>query len=305
MNEQTQIMKPWQRRARMKQIFEAAEANLASRAWPAKKGHKLLEEIAGYGAEKRQAEGLEAQIMICVGCQIRPKRVRKFLTRLRSLRAKAGEAALFEAFEAKLIESVGGDALVTHSYGATTFKSLDHDAVWAHVGALIEKISGAEDRIFLNSGTLLGVVRDKRLIDHDDDIDLAYLLEASSAEAAAEEWKALNARLIGEGLAKPDYGIETGMMQLDGGGVVRVDLFPVWVDLDDRVYVFPHTFGELARADVFPTRACALTGLPLPNKPEAMLALNYGEGWRAPDPYYAFPWHEAKKRFAAYLGGFR
>ncbi|RFP86425.1 hypothetical protein DZK27_14365 [Rhodobacteraceae bacterium 63075] len=295
-------MKPWQIRARVGQIHALAEENLAAQSLSSREGHALLEELVSFGAEKKKPRTLEAMIMVCAGCRIRPKRTRKFLTRLRTMRKRAGEMAAFEAFEAKLAAQLGGDAIVTHSFGAQTFRSMDHAAVWAHVQELIAQITGGEDRVFLNSGTLLGVVRDGRLIDHDDDIDLAYRLEARSAAEAASEWRALNARLVAEGLAEADYQIDTGMMKLDGGGVVRVDLFPVWLDAADRVYVFPHTFGELEESQVFPTHSCTVTGLPVPAEPEAMLAINYGKDWREPDPYYAFPWFEAKKRFADYLG---
>lgn len=295
-------MKPWQMRARVGQVHALAEENLAEQRLSAKEGHALLEELVSFGAEKRKPRTLEAMIMICAGCRIRPKRTRKFLTRLRTMRKRAGELAAFEAFEAKLAEKLGGDAIVTHSFGAQTFRSMDHAEVWAQVSELIAQITSGEDRVFLNSGTLLGVVRDGRLIDHDDDIDLAYRLEAQTPAEAAREWRALNQRLVSEGLAEADYNIDTGMMKLDGKGVVRVDLFPVWIDAAGRVFIFPHTFGELDAGQVFPTRNCAVTGLPVPAEPEAMLAINYGQGWREPDPYYAFPWFEAKKRFADYLG---
>lgn len=294
-------MKPWQMRARVRQIHALAEENLSAQSISAKEGHALLEELVSFGAEKKKPSTIEAMIMVCAGCRIRPKRTRKFLTRLRTMRKRAGELAEFEAFEARLAEHLGGDAIVTHSFGAQTFRSMDHGQVWAHVKGLIGQISAGEDRVFLNSGTLLGVVRDGRLIDHDDDIDLAYRLDAQTPAEAAREWRALNQRLMSEGLAETSYQIDTGMMKLDGGGVVRVDLFPVWLDAAGRVFVFPHTFGELEVGQVFPTRSCAVTGLPVPAEPEAMLAVNYGAGWREPDPYYAFPWFEAKKKFADYL----
>jgi len=44
-----------------------------------------------------------------------------------------------------------------------------------------------------------------------------------------------------------------------------------------------------------------VTQLPIPAKPEKMLAVNYGSGWREPNPYFVFPWSEAKQRFSPFL----
>ncbi len=46
---------------------------------------------------------------------------------------------------------------------------------------------------------------------------------------------------------------------------------------------------------------CELTGHTLPANPEKMLEVNYGEGWRHPDPLFKFPWASANKAFAPFL----
>ena len=84
-------------------------------------------------------------------------------------------------------------------------------------------------------------------------------------------------------------------------GDFEMDLFPAWVEAD-RVYIFPHTFGELSETDVFPTKTCTTTGLPIPKSSEKVLAINYGEKWSTPDPYFKFDWRMANKKFSSFLG---
>ena len=88
-------------------------------------------------------------------------------------------------------------------------------------------------------------------------------------------------------------------MATQASGGYNVDLFPAWV-AKGKVHVYPHTCGDLTEDQVFPLQPCETTGLPIPKEPEAMLAVNYGEGWKHPDPGFAFNWSLANRRFAAF-----
>ncbi len=80
---------------------------------------------------------------------------------------------------------------------------------------------------------------------------------------------------------------------------MNIDVFPAWLE-GDKLYVYPHTSGELGKTDLLPLAACKTTGLPIPRDAEAMLEVNYGKGWRTPDPGFRFDWTVANKKFAAF-----
>lgn len=243
---------------------------------------------------------LEATIATLVAGRVRPTRAFNLLRRLRDLRAAAGETEDFDQFEALVQASLAPLRLTHHGYGAQVFRTLDHESVWERVSAHLAALSAEGYRVFLNSGTLLGVVRDGQLIDHDDDIDLALVLRARSAAGAAREWQKLREKLTDLDLLSDQDTHAPGVYSLKPAGQTRIDLFPAWAE-GGRFFVYPHTHGALATADVLPLRVCERTGHPLPAKPDAMLSVNFGANWQVPDPFFKFPWAEANAQFAPFL----
>lgn len=243
---------------------------------------------------------LEAMIMLAVIGRVRPSRVYGFLNKLRDRRRKHGDIDLFDRFEAMIRAYLAPENLTNHSYTRPVFADLDHGRLWAHVSDLIGALGAQGYTAFLNSGTLLGVVRDQRLIAHDDDIDLAVLLQAQSEKDAAAEWRALKDQLIAKGLFDHDTHRDPAIYKLKPLDGTQIDLFPAWVQ-GDQVFVYPHTHGELSAVDVLPLQPCAVTGHAVPANPAKMLSLNYGPEWEVPDPLFKFPWAAANARFAPFL----
>lgn len=275
--------------------------------------HALLIDGAGFSAfryfaelkplasPRMRGEWLEARIATCVAGRIRPAVVVRSLNLLRGFRQSRTEEDRFEAFEALLKTGLGGQRLTNHAYRAQTFGDRDHRPIWERIAGHIGFLTDQGYQVFLNSGTLLGLVRDGRLIDHDDDIDLALILKAGSHEEAAQEWNGLCTALRDSGhldAEQPDRGI----LKLAGVEDVKIDLFPAWIE-DGRVFIYPHSHGDLARGDVLPLTPCPVSGQPLPAESEKMLANNYGPGWRVSDPYFKFPWPSARRKFSAFLEG--
>lgn len=250
---------------------------------------------------RMRGEWLEAKIATCVAGRIRPAVMVRTISDLRGFRKSRGEDDRFEAFEALLKAGLGGLRLTNHAYRAQTFGDRDHRPIWERIAGHIGFLTDQGYQVFLNSGTLLGLVRDGRLIDHDDDIDLALILKAGSHQEAAQEWNGLCAALRDTGhldAEQPDRGI----LKLAGVEDVKIDLFPAWIE-DDRVFIYPHSHGDLARGDVLPLTPCPVSGQPLPAASEKMLANNYGPGWQVSDPYFKFPWPSARRKFSAFLEG--
>lgn len=245
-------------------------------------------------------EWLEAAVMLAVIGRIRPARVFGWMKKLREKREKLGQMEAFDTFDARLRTYLYPETLTNHGYDRQTFADLDHDSVWSHVESHLSALRDQGYEVFLNSGTLLGVVRDEKLIEHDDDIDLAVILKAGTEEDAAQEWRDLKGRLQELDLFDEDNHNQPAIYKLTPAGPTQIDLFPAWLQ-GDKVFVYPHTHGELAREDVLPLRKCSVTGNALPAAPEKMLTLNYGAEWGKPDPLFKFPWAAANDRFAPFL----
>ena len=260
--------------------------------------------------EKFEAEGsvlaLEAKAMLMLQRRKRPFEVRKCMAKLFELRSQRGELEAFREFEtfmkSHVPEAVTDAVLASH--GNQLFSDRAHVGVWVHVSRLIPQLEALGGKVFLNSGALLGVVREGKLLDHDDDIDLGFLLQANSLDEAVSSWRDLRLELFQLGLAlvEDQPSGYAGAIILKSPKGFTVDLFPSWI-VDGKVYVYPHTFGELDVADVLPLKTCNVTSLPVPARPEKMLALNYGASWREPNPYFVFPWRRARRRFAQFLKG--
>jgi hypothetical protein len=167
---------------------------------------------------------------------------------------------------------------------------------------LISILQDEGQQVFINSGTLLGAVREESFIGHDDDIDLGLILTAEDERDVVQEFISVY-RLLS---ARPELDIKTSfnspVLKITFPSDVVVDLFPTWIK-SDKVFVWPHTCGELNETDLLPLKKIKLSGIkfPAPAEPEKMLELNYGCSWTKPDADFAFPWREARHRFRNFL----
>lgn len=256
-------------------------------------------ELQGLLVRPLSTEFLEAGVMLAVIAQIRPAKAISSLQKLRARYEKLDALDRFNEFERRIRDYLAPLTLTNHGYHDHSFAEADHTAIWRVVDRHLRTLRRAGYEVFLNSGTLLGVVRDARLIDHDDDVDLAVMLNATTLDEAAAEWRNLRNVLIDLDIFENTVEGMPGIYKLRPAGDVEIDLFPAWVE-GDRAYVYPHTRG-LPAEDVLPLQPCALTGQAIPAVPERMLAENYGPDWQNPDPFFKFPWASANKRFAPFL----
>ncbi|WP_258803182.1 class I SAM-dependent methyltransferase [Pseudarthrobacter sp. NS4] len=172
---------------------------------------------------------------------------------------------------------------------------------------VIEWMRSRGQELFVTGGTLLGPVRDGRIMPGDDDVDLAYLSRHRNPSDIVLEGFELERALHAQGYETVRHS--AGHLQL---------LFP-GTDGTDRFYLdiftyfiaggwFHGTFHARERSEkvpIFPLGTLTINGrqLPAPADPKAMLAAIYGPGWRTPDPAFRFVTPPAaRRRYDNWLG---
>jgi SAM-dependent methyltransferase len=154
----------------------------------------------------------------------------------------------------------------------------------------LREIAGVD--AFLSYGCLLGAVRSGRMIGHDSDADVSYLSKHTHPFDITRECLHAARTMRGLGytvvqMSNADFKIWT---RLPDGRRCGIDVFGAYY-LDGTLHLMPSRRGELAREALLPTSTITLEGreLPAPARPEDLLALLYGEGWRVPDPSFKWP----------------
>ncbi|PFG44050.1 LicD family protein [Isoptericola jiangsuensis] len=142
-------------------------------------------------------------------------------------------------------------------------------------------------------GTLLGAVRERDFLAHDDDVDLMVPLEVPDRAAAEPVLEKLRSDLREAGWKVSRPNSYTNFHLHDPSTGLHVDVFPLFVD-GERLTL--HMEGMKLRtipaSVVMPPTPLEFKGRDLlgPADPEAFLAERYGDGWSVADPYYDWPW---------------
>ncbi|MGI9156755.1 MAG: hypothetical protein ACR2FG_08975, partial [Marmoricola sp.] len=167
-----------------------------------------------------------------------------------------------------------------------------------HVAPLLDSIeevlralAEAGVEAFPAYGTLLGAVREGRLIGHDSDADLGYVSRHQHPYDVIRESFAIQRRLAAAGYPITRYsGAAFKVDVVEGDGSVRgLDVFGGFLS-EDHLYLMGEVGQSFRREWIFPLGSCTLEGrtLPAPAEPGRMLAAMYGEGWQVPDPAFCF-----------------
>ena len=191
----------------------------------------------------------------------------------------------------------------SHGY-KKSLKSKDSKELWKEIEKTIALLRGRLGLdIFIISGTLLGLIRDGDFIGHDDDVDLAVMLKSDTFESAGKEWNDIKCKLSEIGILVDSFN---GFHAQLKGFPMSIDLFPAWI-IKKHLYIFPHTFGEVDESVLYPLNEINVKGanVAAPNKPEEILALNYGDKWRHPDPSWSFDWMESFKKFDSFIQNYK
>ena len=208
-----------------------------------------------------------------------------------------------------------GNGLILDKYGRLT-RPLSSEAPDSMAQFLdqVEQLLGTLNDVaglpaFICYGTLLGAVRDGRLIGHDNDVDIAYLSSAAYPVDVAREGLHVERVLRDEGWnVRRGSGTRVNVLITQADGSKRfVDVFTAhWVE--DRLYMPQDTGFVLPREAMVPLTTVELLGRPFPAPAayEDLLALTYGPGWRTPDPSFKYEtplW--LARRLTGWFGGLR
>lgn len=156
-------------------------------------------------------------------------------------------------------------------------------------------------------GTLLGAVRNGRLIGHDNDVDIAYVSDHPHPVDVIREGYRVERVLRDAGwVVRRGSGVRLNVRLRLGDGSLRfVDVFTShWVE--GVLYIPSDTGFRLPRETILPLGTVELMGrqVPAPADPETLLAATYGENWRVPDPSFRYTtprW--LSRRFGGWFGG--
>lgn len=158
------------------------------------------------------------------------------------------------------------------------------------VEAVLAELAAAGIAAFPAYGTLLGAVRDQRLIGHDSDADLGYVSRYGHPFDVVRESFALQRRLAERFEILRYSGASFKVRVTESDGVARgLDVFGGYL-----AHGHLHLLGEIRtpfREEwILPLGTCTLEGrtLPAPAEPERLLEATYGPHWRVPDPAFKF-----------------
>ena len=161
------------------------------------------------------------------------------------------------------------------------------DAIQIVLDALRE--AGIE--AFLAYGTLLGAVREGKLLGHDSDADLGYVSRLGHPVDVIRESFRVQRALVGLGYRITRYSALAFKVDVEeGDGVVRgLDVFGGFL-MDGQLHLMGEVRTPADESAIFPLGTTTLEGrtFPAPADPDRMLVAMYGEHWRTPDPAFKF-----------------
>ena len=167
-----------------------------------------------------------------------------------------------------------------------------------HVAPLIDAIDDVLAALakagidaFLVYGTLLGAVREGKLIGHDSDADLGYVSEHEHPADVITESFRIQRLLAEAGYDITRYsGAAFKVDVREGDGSVRgLDVFGGFMR-DGRLHLMGEIRTKFRREWIFPLTTARLEGreFPVPADSDKFLSVTYGETWRKPDPAFHF-----------------
>ncbi len=162
---------------------------------------------------------------------------------------------------------------------------------------------------FLSFGSLLGAVREGKVIAHDVDVDLGYLSGYDNPVDIIRESFRIERVLESEGIGVTRNSGGFLAMNLDqpDGSTRNLDIFTAFVK-DGRLHQVNDVDIEGDVSCVLPLGTIEFEGrsMPVPANPEVFLVSAYGPEWRVPNPAFSFERpRRQRRRVRGWFGGMR
>lgn len=159
-----------------------------------------------------------------------------------------------------------------------------------HLIQVLRRTAGID--LFVTGGTLLGPVRNGRIMAHDDDADLAYLSTHTNPSDVVLESFRIERTLVQEGYEVVRHSSGHLQLMFPGGTVTDhfyLDIF-TYFECEGWFYGTFHARERAESVTLHPLKPLPVNGrmLPGPAEPEQLLAAIYGPSWEVPDPTFTF-----------------
>jgi len=159
---------------------------------------------------------------------------------------------------------------------------------------------------FISYGTLLGYIRNKSLIDYDNDVDIVVKINPKSHSGVQDELTKLKNDLENKGL-NCWWGQDRAITIVKVGNgygdkILRLDLFPWW-NINGINYIWPGIMDGISNEDIYPLQKINFldTSMFIMNNPTKLLEINYGPNWQIPDMSWTFDWNEPMAKYRALI----
>lgn len=158
------------------------------------------------------------------------------------------------------------------------------------VGAVFESLGHP---LVLAYGSLLGMVREGAFLEHDDDVDLLFRVDAPDADGAREVLDGIKAELRQRGFRiwSNPTGLNFHVDDVPSGR--HLDVFPYLVAGDRATLHMTSMRLETIDVGILEPHGRREIGgrtVGVPHAPERFLEARYGSGWSVEDPFHDWTW---------------
>jgi SAM-dependent methyltransferase len=214
----------------------------------------------------------------------------------------------------EIVDAAGHPAALT-KWGRLVqpFSTTDRAAIDAYLDQVESVLAILRDECdvpaFLSFGSLLGAVREGKVIAHDVDVDLGYLSAFDNPADVMIEGFRIERILRDHGInvTRNNGGFIAMDLKQPDGTTRNLDIFTAFLSRG-RLHQINDVDTEADESAVLPLATIDFEGrpMPVPARPEVFLASAYGPEWRVPNPAFKFERpRRQRRRVRGWFGGMR